>query len=104
MGHAQFITTLDMTKGFYQVPMNPNDSEKTAFVIPLGKFEFQRMPFGLKNSPATFQRLVDNLLEGTQMYSAGYIEYVAVFSNTWKEHLRQLKEILSRLCKGGITL
>ena len=57
MGHAQFITALDMIKGFYQVPMNPNDSEKTAFVTPLGKLEFQRMPFGLKNSPATFERL-----------------------------------------------
>ena len=79
MGHAQFITTLDMTKCFYQVPMNPNDSEKTAFVTPLGKFEFQRTPFGLKNSPAIFQRLVGNLLEGTQTYSAGYIDDVAVF-------------------------
>ena len=54
MGHAQFISTLDMTKGFCQVPMTPNDSEKTAFV----------MSFSLKNSPATFQRLVDNFLEG----------------------------------------
>ena len=62
MGHAQFITTLDMTKGFYQVPMNPNDSEKTALVTPLGKFEFQRMPFSLKNSPATFQRGVGAIL------------------------------------------
>ena len=77
------------------------DSEKTAFVTLLGKFEFQRMSFGLKNSPATFQRLVDNLLEGTQTYSAGYI--ADVFSNTWKEHRRQLKEILSRLRKAGLT-
>ena len=82
MGHAQFITTIDMTKGFYQVPLNPNDCEKTAFVTPLGKFEFQRMPFGLKNSPPTFQRLVDNLLEDTQTYSSGYIDDVAVFFNT----------------------
>ena len=101
MGHSQFITTLDMTKGFYQVPMNPNDSEKTAFVTPFGKFKFH---FSLKNSPATFHHLVDDLLEGTQICSAGYIDDEAVFSNTWKEHFRQLKEILSRLRKAGLTL
>ena len=104
MGNSKFVTKLDMTKGFYQVSMNETDKEKTAFVTPLGKFQFTRMPFGLKNSPSTFQRLVDKLLDGTQAYAAGYIDDVAVFSNSWEDHLQHLREVLLRLRESGLTL
>ena len=73
MGKARFFTTLDMLKGYYQVPMSQKDREKTAFVTPLGKYQFLRMPFGLKNTPATFQRLVDQLFDGTSEYVAAFI-------------------------------
>ena len=104
IGRATYITTLDMTKGFYQVPMKVGDRVKTVFTTPLGRYQFIRMPFGLKEAPATFQRLVDGLLDGTHDYAVAYIDDVAVFSTSWTEHLEQLKEILTRVKDAGLTL
>ena len=64
LGGARYITTLDLSKGYYQVPVATEDQPKTAFVSPSGKFYFTRMPFGLKGAPTTFQRLMDQLLKG----------------------------------------
>ena len=80
--------------------MNPDDKQKTAFSSPLGKYEFYRMPFGLKNAPATFQRLVDTLFDGTQRYIVAYIDDVGVYSHEWVEHLR---EALNRIQGAGLT-
>ena len=87
LGKAQFITKLDMLKDYYQVPMSPSDHEKTAFMTPLGKYQFCRMPFGLKNAPATFQRLVDQLFDGTSEYVAAYIDDIGVYSELWELHI-----------------
>jgi len=64
LGQASFITTLDLTKGYYQVPVSPEDRDKTAFTTPYGKYRFKTMPFGLKGAPTTFQRLMDRVLSG----------------------------------------
>ena len=55
VGEATYFSKLDLLKGFYQVPLEAKDMEKTAFISPAGKFQFTKMPFGLKNTPATFQ-------------------------------------------------
>lgn len=69
IGKAKFITTLDLTKGYYQVPVRPSDRDKTAFVTPFGKYRFTRMPFGLKGAPTTFQRLMDVTLQGLEEFT-----------------------------------
>ena len=84
--------------------MNPDDKQKNAFSSPLGKYEFSRMPFGLKNTPATFQRLIDTLFDDTQRYIVAYIDDVAVYSHEWVEHLQHLQEALNRIQGAGLML
>ncbi|XP_037906165.1 uncharacterized protein DDB_G0289975-like [Hermetia illucens] len=62
LGRAQYFFTLDLAKGYHQILIKEQDREKTAFVTPHGLYEFIRMPFGLKNAPATFQRLMNDIL------------------------------------------
>jgi hypothetical protein len=57
----KFFCSLDMTQGYYQIPVSPSSIHKTAFVTQEGQFEFLRMPFGVSNAPATFQRALNNL-------------------------------------------
>lgn len=62
LGKCQYFTTLYLASGFYQVEMDPEDVHKTAFNVENGHYEFLRIPMGLKNSPSTFQRVMDNIL------------------------------------------
>ena len=96
IGQVSYITALDLTKGYWQVAVAKASQEKTAFVTPWGKYQFVTMPFGLVNAPSTFQCLMDQLLEGTQMFAAAYLDDVIIHSKCWKKHLKHLREILTR--------
>ena len=103
VGSAKFISTLDLTKGYWQVPVREGDREKTAFSTPSGPFQFTRMPFGLQGAPATFQRLVDKLLGGMTQFSSAYIDDIIVYSETSADHLQHLQIVLLCLRKAGLT-
>ena len=104
VGGASFITTIDLTKGYWQVPVAPADREKTAFTTPFGLFQFRRMPFGLQGAPATFQRMVDYLLDGFNDFASVYLDDVIVYSSSWKDHLWHLQQALQRTQQAGLTL
>ena len=74
VGNATFITTLDLTKGYWQGSVAEEDKPKTAFTTPYGLYQFTRMPFGLQGAPATFQRMVDKLLEGLEQFASAYMD------------------------------
>ncbi|MGH0172760.1 UNVERIFIED_CONTAM: hypothetical protein FKN15_063695 [Acipenser sinensis] len=93
LGGARLISTLDLTKGYWQIPLTQSSQEKTAFSTPDGLFHFQTMPFGLHGAPATFQRLMDQVLAPHQQYAAAYIDDVVIFSSTWREHIIRLSAV-----------
>ena len=104
VGGSKVISKLDLAKGFYQVEVDPSSQCKTAFVSPYGKYEFQRMPFGLKNAPAMFQRLMEVVLGDCYECSAPYIDDVVVFSNSGEEHVQHLRCVLECFRKYGLTI
>lgn len=103
LANAQYISTLDCSKGYYQVPLTPEASAKTAFVCPFGHFQFVRMPFGLNGASKTFQRLMDKVLNGLD-FACAYQDDVSVMSDSWEEHLYHLKVVLQRLRDAGLTV
>jgi hypothetical protein len=96
---------MDCTSGFWQIETHPNDKHKSAFLTHDGLFEFNVMPMGLKNSPATFQRMMDTVLSGLQWrFALAYMDDVLVYSETPEEHFQHLTQVLSRLAESGLTI
>ena len=105
LGGAQFFSTIDLASGYWQVGVDPASQEKTAFITPDGLFEFQRMPFGLCNAPATFQRLMDRVLGSLKWtHCLVYLDDILVFGRTLEEHNSRLASVLERLQKAGLTV
>ena len=103
LGGAKFITTLDLTRGYWQVPVSDADREKTAFATPFGLYQFRVMPFGLKGAPATFQRMMDRVLHGMGKFAAAYLDDIVIHSSSWEEHLAHLRAVFEWLRATGLT-
>uniref|UniRef100_K7EZI4 ribonuclease H n=1 Tax=Pelodiscus sinensis TaxID=13735 RepID=K7EZI4_PELSI len=103
LGKAKFITTLDLTKGYWQIPLDRESQEKTAFTTPSGLFHFVRMPFGLHGAPATFQRMMDRLLAPHLEYAAAYLDDVVIYGRDWEDHINQVAAVLRTLRDAGLT-
>lgn len=105
LGRAQYFSTIDLAKGFHQIMMNEKDIEKTAFSTPLGHFEYIRMPFGLKNAPATFQRLMNHVLRDfINKICVLYMDDILVFSTSLEEHLDSLSKIFKCLNEHNLKV
>ena len=106
IGNAQFISTLDLAKGYWQVqvPLCPEDKEKTAFISPNGLYQFVTMPFGLSGAPATFQRMIDSIVRGTGSFAGVYLDNIVIYSEDWESHLKHLEEIFRRLSEANLTI
>ena len=98
LGSAKYFSTMDLASGYWQIPMHPEDIPKTAFITHEGLYEWTRMPFGLCNAPATFQRFMDVVLAGFKwVCTLVYLDDVVVFSRTFWEHFEDLLLIFYRL-------
>ena len=103
---AKWFSTLDLKSGYWQVPITEQDKAKTAFQTSSGQlFEFNQVPFGLCNAPATFSRLRDRVLAGHHWETClFYVDDIIVFSSTWEEHLTQLRQVFERLRHANLKL
>ena len=106
LAKSKYFTMLDLATGYYwQVKMEPTSQEKTAFVTHDGHYEFKVMPFGLTNAPATFQRLMEDVLHGLiGSCCLVYIDDIIVMGKTYAEHVQNLRKVLERLKQAQLKL
>ena len=105
LGRSRYFTTLDLASGFHQIKIKRKDRPKTAFSTSHGHFEWIRMPFGLKNAPATFQRLMNAVLSGYQGLQAFvYLNDIIIYASDLEEHRKRLKNIFQRLRDNNLRL
>ena len=102
---AQVLSSLDALSGFTQLELDPEDVEKTAFRTHRGLFQFKRMPFGLRNGPSIFQRVMQGILAPyLWLFCLVYIDDIVVYSKSYEEHIDHLDLVLEAIEKAGITL
>ena len=102
MTHSRIFTSLDMMWGYWQIPMKQVDKEKTAFRTREGLYHWKVMPFGLKNAPATFQRVMNHILRGIKGVRP-YIDDVMIHTPDEEGHLRTLETVFDRLQHAGMV-
>ncbi|XP_068207459.1 uncharacterized protein [Palaemon carinicauda] len=103
VSNAVYVTKIDLLRGYYQVPLADNTKPLTAFTTPDGLYQYTVLPFGLKNAPAVFQRLMDQVISNMPGIRV-YLDDIVVFSDTWLDHLSMLKDLLSRLRQACLTI
>lgn len=102
---ARYLSSIDLSKAFWQVPIVPEDREKTAFYVPnRGTFCFKRTAFGLTNAPATQQRLVDLLFREFDLKVFAYLDDIIVVSNDFNSHVSLLLRVLGKLKQANLTI
>ena len=102
---AKWFSSLDLQSGYWQVEIEEADKQKTAFTTPMGFYECNRLPFGLTNAPATFQRLMEKCMGDLHLKECLiYLDDIIVFSSTFEEHLERLERVLNRLIEYGLKL
>ena len=102
---GRWFSSLDLVSGFWQVEMEEADKEKTAFTCWKGLYEFNVMPFGLKNAPPTFQRLMNKVLDGyINKFVVVYIDDIMIYSKTFEEHIEHLEKVFQRLVEANLMV
>ncbi|GBL77650.1 Transposon Ty3-I Gag-Pol polyprotein, partial [Araneus ventricosus] len=104
VGKANFISVLDLTKGYWQIPMKEEARHFTAFVTHSGHFQWKVLPFGMENAGSTFQRSMDKALIPHREYCHSYIDDVAIYSQSWRDHLLHIDSVFRSLREVGLTV
>src|SRR6266540_2657999 len=104
-GGAGWFTSLDLDSGYWQVEMDPQSREVTAFITPWGLFEWNRMPFGLCNAPATFQRLMNQVLRKyLGKFVLVYLDDIIIYSKMFKEHKEHVRLVFESLRAASLMM
>ena len=103
VGSAHFVSKFDLLNGYWQVPLSERAREISAFITPSGLFSYTVMSFGLRNAPATSQRLMNMVVSGLEG-CAVYLDDVVIYSNTWEEHLVRIEKLFDILADARLTI
>jgi hypothetical protein len=103
IGQAKFVTKLDLLKGYWQVPLTDRAKLISAFVTPEGSWQYKVMPFGMKNAPSTFQRLMNKVINGLEGCRV-YLDDLVIFADSWSQHLDRLHALFARLRQAKLTI
>ncbi|KAK9401817.1 hypothetical protein NXF25_010173 [Crotalus adamanteus] len=102
---AKWFSVLALRSGYHQIPMHPEDREKTMFICTLGFYEFNRLPQGLSGAPVTFQRLMERTVEDMKLIEVlVYLDDIIVFGETLEQHEEHLKKVLTSFHEEGLKL
>ena len=103
-----YFSQLDLASGYWSIPVREEDRQKLAFSVPKGKYEFVRMPFGLVNAQATFQRTMDRVVTAVKDQGFpgvdAYVDNIIIFSHNWAEHIETLELVLETLRSFNMSL
>ena len=103
VGDAMYVTKIDLLSGYFQVPLSSRAQEISSFTTPFGLFKYKVMPFGLKNSPSTFQRLINSIIRDIPCCDA-YLDDIVIYSQTFATHTQQLRQLFSKLANANLTV
>ncbi|GFU79865.1 hypothetical protein TNCV_577451 [Trichonephila clavipes] len=101
---AKYISFLDLTRGYWQIPLSPRAQRYASFVTTFRTFKPLSLPFGLKNAPYYFSRLMANLLRNCEDFAVPYLDDIAIFSLAWDDHLKHLKDVFDRLRTANLHI
>src|SRR6266511_3649205 len=102
---AKYFTIIDLASAYWQIKLRRQDREKTAFITAQGLYQFIVMPFGLNNAPATFQRLMNDVLrEYLRKFCLVYLDDIIIYSKTLKEHKDHVRKVLQKLAEANLKL
>lgn len=103
---CRWFTTFDINSAFWFMPIRQKDRKKNAFVTQSGHFQWTRLPFGLKISPAIFQRILSNLIRKNNLdqFCINYIDDILVFSESFDEHLEHIEMVIKTILENGLKL
>ncbi|KAA0040831.1 Enzymatic polyprotein [Cucumis melo var. makuwa] len=101
---AKVFSKFDMKSGFWQIQIHPADRYKTAFNVPFGQYQWNVMPFGLKNAPSEFQKIMNDIFNQYQEFTIVYIDDVLVFSSTVDQHFKHLRVFFNIVKSNGLVV
>ncbi|KAI7959262.1 hypothetical protein MJO28_003053 [Puccinia striiformis f. sp. tritici] len=106
LSKAKYITAMDVLKGFHQIPIHPESRKFMRIICHLGIYEYLRMPFGIKNAPSHFQRMMDSVFGSfiRQGWMMVYIDDILIYSDDWDTHVEKIKTVLTTATATGLKM
>ena len=101
---SKYFTTLDLKSGYWQIPLDERDKEKTAFTCHRGLYKYNVMPFGLANAPGVFQELMSVVLQYLGKFAMAYLDDIIIFSPSMEEHVKHIQLVFDRLRQHQLKL